>query len=161
MIDFDNQSVIIFLEDFKYSKPENLVLNRVLRFITICYIDSRQQIDEIQAFFVLREGAFVEDILKKILELDNKEHELTEEARRVRLDTENKLRESKKEIKEKYIERSESMIRKIKDKADSEVEEQNRLSDEETDRQIAEMSAVAKQNFDSYVARITLNILDR
>lgn len=103
----------------------------------------------------------MEDILKKILELDHKEHELTEEARRVRLDTENKLRESKNEIKEKYIEKSESMIQKIKDKADSDVEEQNRLSDEETDRKIEELSAIAKQNFEGYVNQITSNIIGR
>lgn len=101
----------------------------------------------------------MEDILKKILELDRAEHALTEDARKVRQDTEDKLRETKKEIKQKYFEKSEQMICKIENKAKLEAEEQNRLSDEETDRQISELTAVARQNFESYVADITAHII--
>ncbi len=99
-------------------------------------------------------------MIAKIVEMDKKARDMTEEAHRDKLDYENQVIAKRENIKNDFLERAKKRISINQDTAQRKADASLRLIEERDSAVIAGLDSVYKQNCDKWVDEIVARVTE-
>ena len=101
----------------------------------------------------------MEDMIARIVEMDKKARDMTDEAIKSKLDYEQKIIQTKERIKNDYLERAKKRISVNQQTAQKKADEKLILLKEKNSTIIKELENTCRENFDEWVEQIVARVV--
>ncbi len=101
----------------------------------------------------------MENMISKIIEMDKKARDLTDEAQKSKIDFEKNILEKKEQIKNDYLNRAKERIEINKHTAQKKADEQLKAIEEKNSAVIQKLDSKYKENGDKWVDQIVARVV--
>ncbi len=103
----------------------------------------------------------MEDMISKIVDMDKKARDITDEAQKSKIDYENQIIRTKEKIKNDYLERAKKRIEINRQTAQKKAEEQLQLLEEKNGAIIENLDKTYSENCDNWVNTIVDRVINQ
>ncbi len=103
----------------------------------------------------------MEDMISKIVDMDKKARDITDEAQKSKIDYENQIIRTKEKIKNDYLERAKKRIEINRQTAQKKAEEQLQLLEEKNEAIIENLDKTYSENCDNWVNTIVDRVINQ